>query len=66
MNRLKNVLGVYLTIGLMIFGFASGASAQTRTDRREVREILSQLNTKFDNFRSNLNDEFGRKLPKKK
>lgn len=54
MNRLKSVFSVYLAIGLMIFGIAAQADAQTRRNQREIRDIVRSLSSKIDDFRYGL------------
>ena len=60
MNRLRGVFSVYFVIGLMIFGFVAQADGQNRRSEREVRNILRDLNSKIDDFRYELDNEFRR------
>lgn len=60
MSRLRSVFSVYLTIGLVIFGLGSQASAQAPRNERTVRNILQSINSKIDDFRLNLESEFSR------
>ena len=60
MNRFRGVFSVYLVIGLMIFGFVAQADGQDRRNQREVRNILRDLNSKIDDFRFELDNEFRR------
>lgn len=60
MNRLRGVFSVYFVIGLIIFGFVAQADGQNRRNEREVRDILRSLNSKVDDFRYELDNEFRR------
>lgn len=60
MNRFRGVFSVYLVIGLMIFGLAAQAAGQNRRSEREVRNVLRDLNSKIDDFRFELDNEFRR------
>ena len=60
MNRFRGVFSVYLVIGLMIFGTGANAEGQNRRNEREVRNILRDLNSKIDDFRFELDNEFRR------
>lgn len=60
MSRFRGVFSVYLVIGLMIFGFAANADGQNRRNEREIRNILRDLNSKIDDFRFELDNEFRR------
>jgi hypothetical protein len=63
MSRTSSMFSVYLTIGLIIFGFAGATTAQTtQTTRNErsVRDTLRSLNSKVDDFRYSLDNELGR------
>ncbi|MEJ7861672.1 MAG: hypothetical protein WKF90_08545 [Pyrinomonadaceae bacterium] len=60
MSKLKNVFSVYLTIGLIIFGFGSQSLAQTPRNERTVRNTLQSINSRVDDFRFNLDAEFSR------
>lgn len=60
MNRFRGVFSVYLVIGLMIFGLVANANGQDRRNQREVRNTLRDLNSKIDDFRFELDNEFRR------
>ena len=60
MNRFRGVFSVYLVIGLMVFGTGANAEGQNRRSEREVRNILRDLNSKIDDFRFELDNEFRR------
>lgn len=61
MNRFKSVFPVYLIIGLAIFfGFAVETNAQGVRNERAVRDVVQSLNSKIDDFRYTLDNEFGR------
>ena len=60
MTKLKNIFSFYLLAGLLFAGFASVADAQRAGDEREVRNIISSLDTKLDRFGYNLNNELSR------
>ncbi len=60
MNRFKSVFPVYLIIGLAIFGFAVETNAQGIRNERSVRDIVRSLNSKIDDFKYTLDNEFGR------
>ena len=60
MNRLRGVFSVYFVIGLIVFGFVAQADGQNRRNEREVRNILRDLNSKVDDFRYELDNEFRR------
>lgn len=61
MSRLKNVFSFYAILGLMITGFlATTANAQLYRNEREIRDILRTLNSKIDDFQTNLSNEVGR------
>ena len=60
MNRFRGVFSVYLVIGLMVFGFVANADGQDRRNQREVRNILRDLNSRIDDFRFELDNEFRR------
>jgi hypothetical protein len=53
MQRLRNRLSVLAFAGLVVFAFASEASAQ-RPNTREVRDIVRSLNAKVDDLSYNL------------
>jgi len=60
MSKLRNVYSIYLTIGLIIFGFGSQSLAQTPRNERTVRNTLQSIYSRVDDFRSNLDAEFSR------
>ena len=60
MNRFRGVFSVYLVIGLMVFGLVANADGQNRRNQREVRNTLRDLNSKIDDFRFELDNEFRR------
>jgi len=60
MSNLRNVLSVYLTIGLMIINFGNQALAQTARNERTVRNTLQSINSRIDDFRLNLEAELSR------
>ncbi len=61
MSRFKSVFPVYLIIGLLMFGFAAAqANAQGIRNERNVRDILRSLNSRIDDFRYSLDNEFSR------
>jgi len=61
MSRLKNVFSFYLVFGLMIAGFlTTAANAQNNRNEREVRNVLRSLNSKLDDFQTNLSNEVRR------
>lgn len=60
MSRFKGAFLSYLTIGLIIFGFAAQAEAQGIRNERNVRDITRSLNSKVDDFKFSLDNEFGR------
>ncbi len=61
MSRLKSVFSFYLVFGLMISGFlATAVNAQTSRNEREIRDIVRTLNSKVDDFKSNLSGEIRR------
>ncbi len=60
MNSLRNVLPVYLLIGLAVFGFAFETNAQTSRNERNVRDIVRSLNSKIDDLRFTIDSEFSR------
>ena len=60
MSRFRIVFSVYLTIGLIIFGFSSQAFAQVSRNDRDVRDTLRNINSKVDDFKFNLEREFSR------
>lgn len=61
MSRLKNVFSFYLVFGLMIAGFlTTAANAQNNRNEREIRNVLRNLNSKLDDFQTNLSNEIRR------
>lgn len=61
MSRLKNVFSFYIVFGLMITGFlAMTANAQLYRNEREIRDIVRTLDSKIDDFQTNLSDEVKR------
>ncbi len=61
MSRFKSVFSVFLTINLMIFGFtAHQTQAQGSRSERVSRDTVRNLNSKVDDFKFNLDNEFGR------
>ncbi len=61
MSRFKSIFSVYLTIGLMIFGFAAQETqAQGSRSERVARDTVRNLNSKVDDFKFSLENEFGR------
>jgi hypothetical protein len=60
MNRFRNTFPVYLIIGLAIFVSAFEIHAQGARNERAVRDIVRSLNSKIDDFRYTLDNEFGR------
>jgi len=57
MSRFRSVFAFYVTIGLMLCGFAAQGVAQRTRNEREVRNIVRNLNSKVDDFRYSL--DFG-------
>ena len=60
MSRYKSVFPVYLIVGLAIFGFALETNAQTVRNERNVRDIVRSLNSKIDDFKYTIDNEFSR------
>ena len=60
MNRFRSVFPVYLIVGLAIFGYAVETSAQTIRNERNVRDIVRSLNSKIDDFKFMIENEFSR------
>lgn len=61
MSRLKSVFSFYVVFGLMIAGFlTTAANAQMNRNEREIRDVLRSLNSKLDDFQSNLSNEIRR------
>lgn len=58
MSRFKSVFSIYLTVGLIVFGYAAQtANAQGVRNERAVRDILRSLNSKVDDFKYSLDNE---------
>src|SRR5689334_17825391 len=57
MSRFRSVFAAYVTIGLMLCGFAGATNAQRTRNEREVRNIVRNLNSGVDDFRYSL--DFG-------
>ena len=60
MNKFRNVFSIYLTIGLMMFGFAAQANAQNNRNQQDVRVILRNLGSEMDDFRYRFDSEISR------
>ncbi len=60
MSRFRSSFSVYLLIGLMTFGFAVETNAQGVRNERGVRDVVRSLNSKIDDFKYTLDNEFGR------
>ena len=58
MSKFRSVFSVYLMAGLMVFGLLSQAEAQGVRNERNVRDILRSLNSKVDDFRLSIDNEF--------
>src|SRR5215204_3154295 len=54
MCRFRSVFAVYVTIGLMLCGFAAQTNAQQTRNEREIRNIVRNLASKVDDFRYSL------------
>src|SRR5215208_6902620 len=54
MSRFRSVFAVYVTIGLMLCGFAAETNAQRTRNEREIRNIVRNLDSKVDDFRYSL------------
>jgi hypothetical protein len=59
MSRFRSVFAVYVTIGLLLCGFAVQTNAQRTRNEREIRNIVRNLDSKVDDFRYSL--QFGLK-----
>ncbi|MCY7348054.1 MAG: hypothetical protein LH614_17820 [Pyrinomonadaceae bacterium] len=59
MNKVKNVFSVCLMIGLLMANFAVPTDAQIRSERN-VRDILRSVNSKVDDFKYTIDNEFNR------
>ena len=55
MSRFRSILSAYFAVGLLVFGIAGQASAQTKRSEREMRDIIRSLRSKIDDFQFNLN-----------
>jgi hypothetical protein len=51
MNRILNSLSIYLSVGLVVLGFAAASPAQKSPNERDVRGILRSLDSKVDDLR---------------
>ncbi len=60
MSKFRSRFSIYLLIGLMTFGFIAQANAQGIRNERAVRDVVRSLNSKIDDFRYTLDNEFGR------
>ena len=62
MSRVKSVFSFYVVLGLMITGFlaVATANAQLYRNEREIRDIVRTLNSKIDDFQTNLSAEVRR------
>ncbi len=54
MKRIASVFSVYAVVGMLFLGLAGQADAQQRRNERETRDIIRSLNSKLDDFKSNL------------
>jgi hypothetical protein len=54
------VYSIYLTIALMVLGFAAQTDAQNNRNQREVRNIVQSLMSEIDDFRYSLDSELSR------
>jgi hypothetical protein len=55
MSRFRSVFAVYLTIGLMLCGFAApDGNAQGTRNEREIRNVMRNLVSRVDDFRYSL------------
>ena len=54
MSRFRSVFAVYVTIGLMLCGFAAQTNAQRPRNEREIRNVVRNLASKVDDFRYSL------------
>ncbi len=60
MSRIRGVFSVYLVVGLMMLNFAFSANAQGTRNERNVRDVLRSLNSKIDDLKYTLENEFNR------
>ncbi len=60
MNKFKNGLSAFMLVSIAIFGLVTQASSQNRINDRDTRDIINNLHSGIDNFRSNLDSEFRR------
>ncbi len=60
MKDKKSAFAVFLTIGLIVFGFIGQTKAQTTRNERDVRDILRRVNSKIDDLRYSLDSELSR------
>ena len=61
MSRFRSSFSVYLLIGLMTLGVVTQTNAQQRVrNERAVRDVVRSLNSKIDDFRYTLDNEFAR------
>ncbi len=58
MNKLNGAFSIYLLLGLSFFSFASQAAAQGSRSESVSRNTVRNLNSKIDDFKFSLNDEF--------
>lgn len=57
MNRLRSVFSIYALIGLVFFGFAANANAQSTRNSRETRNLVRQLDSRVADFKYSLRRE---------
>jgi len=57
MNKFSKVFSIYITFGLMVFGFAAQINAQNNRNQQDVRMILRNLSSGLDDFRYRLDAE---------
>ena len=63
MNRFRSVFAVYLMVGLMFLGFAIQiTNAQGSRSERVSRDTVRSLNSKVDDFKFSLGNEFSRNI----
>jgi hypothetical protein len=61
MSRFRSSFSVYLLIGLMTLGVVTQTNAQQGVrNERAVRDVVRSLNSKIDDFRYTLDNEFAR------
>ena len=58
MNRLTGAFSIYLLLGFLTFGFVSQTAAQGSRSESVSRNTVRNLNSKIDDFKFSLNDEF--------